>query len=96
MDHLVGDPVGVGDRHHTAVLLDRGGHHLPQALVLAEPAVFLPVKGGWGRRGATNVRLKVANSTTVRNAMVVAWRNAAPKRLAAKLETSEEDTAEGM
>ena len=28
--------------------------------VRAEPKVFAPVKGGWGRRGATHVRLKAA------------------------------------
>ena len=56
----------------------------------AEPTVFVPVKGGWGRKGATNVRLESANPTTVRIALVTAWRNIAPKRLA---ETLEEDDA---
>lgn len=51
-------------------------------LVQAEPAVFVPVKGGWGRRGATSMRLKAANKATLRSALVAAWRNAAPKRLA--------------
>jgi hypothetical protein len=33
-----------------------------QALfVQAEPVAFLPVKGGWGRKGATNVRLEAAD-----------------------------------
>jgi hypothetical protein len=50
--------------------------------VQAEAAVFVPVKGGWGRKGATNVRLDSANLTTVRNALVTAWHNAAPKTLA--------------
>ena len=52
----------------------------------AEPEVFVPVKGGWGRKGATNVRLESANPTTVRRALVTAWRNIAPKRLAETLE----------
>jgi hypothetical protein len=47
----------------------------------AEPAVFVPVKGGWGRQGATNVRLKAAKKTMVRSALLAAWRNVAPKRL---------------
>jgi len=55
----------------------------------AEPEVFVPVKGGWGRKGATNVRLEFANPNTVRNALVTAWRNIAPKTLAKQLE--EED-----
>jgi hypothetical protein len=52
----------------------------------AEPAVFVAVKGGWGRKGATNVRLESADPTTVRRALVTAWRNIAPKQLAEMLE----------
>ena len=48
----------------------------------AEPAVFVPVKGGWGRQGATSVRLKAAKKTVVRSALLAAWHNVAPKRLA--------------
>jgi hypothetical protein len=60
-----------------------------QALfVQAERAVFVPVKGGWGRKGATNVRLESANPTSVRNALVTAWRNVAPKTLVKKLDPS--------
>jgi hypothetical protein len=51
-------------------------------LVQAEPEVFRPVKGGWGRKGATNVRLEGATSTSVRDALVMAWRNVAPETLA--------------
>lgn len=31
-----------------------------ELLVRAQPAAFAPVKGGWGRAGATNVRLRTA------------------------------------
>ena len=48
----------------------------------AEPKVFVPVKGGWGRRGATNVILRAATKTTLRPALVAAWRKTAPKCLA--------------
>jgi hypothetical protein len=51
---------------------------------LAEPNVFVPVKGAWGRKGATSVRLKAAKKTTVKKALEAAWRNTAPKRLAMK------------
>jgi len=61
------------------------------AFVQAERAVFMPVKGGWGRKGATNVRLESANPTTVRNALVTARRNVAPKTLASKHDLSVED-----
>jgi len=47
-----------------------------------EPAMFIPVKGGWGRQGATNVRLDKADAATVRRAVVTAWRNTAPKKRA--------------
>jgi hypothetical protein len=54
--------------------------------VRAKPKVFTPVKGGWGRQGATQVRLRAASKTAVRHALVVAWRNVAPKRLAAQFD----------
>ena len=53
-----------------------------EAFVSAEPAVFVPVKGGWGRRGATSVCLQPAKPGTVRVALFTAWRNVAPRRLA--------------
>jgi hypothetical protein len=37
--------------------------------------------GVWGRRGATNVRLKAARKPTLRRALEAAWRLAAPKAL---------------
>jgi len=45
------------------------------------PDVFIPVKGAWGRRGATSVHLKAAQKETLRKALQAAWRNTAPKRL---------------
>jgi hypothetical protein len=48
----------------------------------AEPEAFVPVKGGWGRHGATNVILRAATKTTLRSALGAAWRKTAPKRLA--------------
>jgi hypothetical protein len=50
------------------------------SFVDAAPHVFAPVKGGWGRRGATNVRIESADEAVVRQALVAAWRNVAPKR----------------
>jgi hypothetical protein len=51
------------------------------------PDAFVPVKGTWGRRGATNVYLKNADEETLRKAVLAAWRNTAPKRLLKKLGT---------
>jgi hypothetical protein len=52
----------------------------------AEPEIFQPVKGGWGRQGATTVTLALATEDSVRRALVAAWRNIAPKRLAQEFE----------
>src|SRR5262245_22386621 len=46
-----------------------------QAEFVAEAqAVFLPVAGGWGRNGATHVRLAKANADLLRGALKTAWR----------------------
>ena len=49
--------------------------------VSAHPDAFAPVKGGWGRGGATEVILKHAKAAAVKNAMMAAWINTAPKGL---------------
>jgi hypothetical protein len=49
--------------------------------VRTNPRVFTPVKGAWGRQGATNVHLPSATTNIVRKALTAAWRRAAPKRL---------------
>ena len=38
------------------------------------PEVFLPVKGGWGRMGATHIVLAAANEDLLRGALKTAWR----------------------
>jgi hypothetical protein len=58
--------------------------------VRAEPTVFAPIPGGWGRRGATRVDLAAATEAVVRPALVTAWRNVAPKRLAQDHDIDEE------
>jgi hypothetical protein len=42
------------------------------------PDTFIPVKGAWGRRGATSVNLKAADKKTLQKAISAAWRNTAP------------------
>jgi hypothetical protein len=54
--------------------------------VQAAPKMFEPVKGAWGARGCTKVRLRTATKGPVRRALVAAWRNTAPKRLAKQFE----------
>jgi hypothetical protein len=52
-----------------------------EMLVKAQPTVFNPCTGAWGRRGCTNVRLKSARKPTLRRALEAAWRLAAPEPL---------------
>jgi hypothetical protein len=46
--------------------------------VSLQPKVFVPVKGGWGVRGSTNVKLRTASRTTLWPALLAAWTNVAP------------------
>lgn len=59
-----------------------------KVLVEAEPDVFEPVQGAWGRRGGTYVRLQKARKATLQNALGMAWRNTAPRRLVEQFEES--------
>ena len=46
-----------------------------QAQFVAEaPEVFLPIAGGWGRNGATHVRLTAANADLLLGALRTAWK----------------------
>ena len=47
----------------------------------AAPKAFVPVPGGWGRLGSTNVLLASALEAIVQSALAEAWRNVAPKSL---------------
>jgi len=46
-----------------------------QAVFVEEmPEVFLPVAGGWGRMGATHIRLAAASEDVLAGALQTAWR----------------------
>ena len=51
-----------------------------------ESEAFAPVEGGWGRKGGTLLHLRRAKPAIVRDALATAWRNGAPKKLAATLD----------
>jgi len=38
------------------------------------PDVFLPIRGGWGRMGATHIRLARASEETLAGALRTAWK----------------------
>ena len=50
-------------------------------LIKEHPAMFAPISGGWGRQGASQVRLNEADADAVRAALMTAWRNTAPASL---------------
>jgi hypothetical protein len=54
---------------------------LQAQFVRDEPKVFAPVKGGWGRKGATSVQMSNACQESVQSALLAAWRKIAPKKL---------------
>jgi hypothetical protein len=50
-------------------------------LISAEPAIFQPVKGGWGVKGATLLRLEACDAATATGVLTAAWRGVASKSL---------------
>ncbi|MBB6470463.1 hypothetical protein HNQ96_006361 [Aminobacter lissarensis] len=52
-----------------------------ELMCAAEPALFRPVDGGWGKKGWTRVTLAAADERTLLSALVTAWRNTAPVTL---------------
>ena len=59
-----------------------------EMFVQIKPEVVVPVKGAWGRRGATSVRLQPAPRGLVRKALAAAWCNTAPKPLVRQFESA--------
>jgi hypothetical protein len=59
-----------------------------EAFVQALPDVFEPVKGTWGVRGATYVQLAKAKEAAIRDALRVAWKARAPRRLVKVLDAA--------
>lgn len=47
----------------------------------AEPDLFQPLDGSWGRRGWTNLDLPDCEEETLREALLAAWRVTAPSDL---------------
>ncbi len=53
-------------------------------LVALHPKVFVPVKGAWGARGSTNVKLSSSTRTALWPALLAAWKNTAPATVRAQ------------
>ena len=56
------------------------------ALCEAEPDLFTPLDGAWGRRGWTNLDLYECEEETLREALLAAWRVTAPADLVSRYE----------
>jgi hypothetical protein len=52
------------------------------------PEVFLPIKGGWGRMGATHIRLEAASEDVLSGALKAAWRSRVEKNATSKAKRS--------
>jgi hypothetical protein len=57
-----------------------------RVLCEAEPAIFFPVPNKWGEKGATSIRLGACDLATLRSALVMSWRHAAPPKLHGELD----------
>ncbi len=44
------------------------------AFVSEQPEIFLPIAGGWGKGGATHIRLAEANEDVLTGALRTAWK----------------------
>jgi hypothetical protein len=47
---------------------------LQQTFLKERPDIFLPVAGGWGRMGATHLRLAAADEDVLAGALHTAWK----------------------
>src|SRR5215475_649374 len=47
---------------------------LQATFVSEQPSIFVPVPGGWGKNGATHIRLAEANEDVLNGALQTAWK----------------------
>ncbi len=71
----------VGDRIFATLAAEKQGYgnlmltpEQQAAFVEELPEVFLPIHGGWGRNGATHVRLVAASEDVLAGALRTAWK----------------------
>jgi hypothetical protein len=64
--------LGYPDRKYGMVVLTPDQQ---RARVRERPDAFAPVKGKWGERGATTVRLDAIDEETLGEALTLAWQN---------------------
>ncbi|MGH9729609.1 MAG: MmcQ/YjbR family DNA-binding protein [Candidatus Acidiferrales bacterium] len=87
--HHFGSPdFRVGGKIFATLALEKEGYGVllltpeQQAGMVGDaPAIFSPVPGGWGRKGSTRVRLAKVAPDMLEEALKLAWRRKASKRL---------------
>ena len=70
--------LGYPDKDHGMVILPPDEQ---ARVVRAQPEIFAPAKGAWGKRGCTTIKLEAIDKATLKSTLDIAWRNKAPKRL---------------
>lgn len=75
---------------------------LQAEFIVERPALFLPVHGGWGRMGATHIRLAEADEDSLHGALHTAWKLRGEKNAksgrkpASALKTRKPDSKKGI
>ena len=69
------------DETEASLMLSRDEQDM---ICAAEPDIFAPLQNKWGEKGATMMRLAKADDATLRSALIMAWRRAAPEKLVEK------------
>lgn len=68
-----------------------------QAFVAELPGIFLPIPGGWGRMGATHIRLAQASEDVLSGALRAAWmvRRESNARVKGKAKAGKKESSKG-
>jgi len=79
--HMGAPDFRVGGRIFATLASERQGYgnlmltpEQQAAFVAEQPEVFLPVAGGWGKMGATHIRLAAAHEELLAGALRTAWK----------------------
>ena len=84
-DFRVGGKIFATLREHDGRAVLKLSPDEQQLLMETSAGLFEPVKGSWGNKGWTRVRLDQADQATVRHAMTMAWKSvASAKRASSK------------
>ena len=79
--HMGAADFRVGGRIFATLASERQGYgnlmltpDLQAAFVAEQPGMFIPIAGGWGRNGATHIRLAAADEDVLAGALHTAWK----------------------